>query len=101
MNLVFHPAQPLGAAAAVPVFQQQLLSLGAAVGEGCFQPLRHQRAQFLVAAAMGLDQVFQFGGQRARIDQVIRAPGRVLGRGARTVIDGEGGHAHPIAEAEW
>ena len=98
-DLVFHPAQPLGAAAAVPVFQQQLLGLGAAFGEGCFQPLRQQRAQFLVAAAMRLDQVFDFGGQRARVDQIVRAPGGVLGRGARTVIDGEGGHAHPIAEA--
>ncbi len=100
-DLVFHPAQPLGAAAAVTILQQQLLGLGAAVGERGLQPLRQQRAQFAVAAAMGLGQLFQVGGT-ARARRSVRSQPRAgcSGDGRARVIDGEGGHAIAIAEAE-
>ena len=51
-DLVFHPAQPLGAAPAVAILEQQLLGLGAAVGECCFQALRHRRTQLALAAGV-------------------------------------------------
>ena len=97
-DFVFQPAQPLGAAAAVPVLEQQLLGLGAAFDKRRLQPLRQRRTQFALAAAVRLDQLLQVGGQRACVDQIARAPGGVLGRGARNLIDGKGSHGHPIAE---
>ena len=79
MIVVFHPAQPLGAAAAVAVLEQQLLGLGAALDQRGFEPLRHRRAQLALAAGMLLGELFQFGGDGAHVDQVARAPRRVLG----------------------
>ena len=70
---VFHLAQPLGAAAAVAVFQQQFLGLGAAFDQRGLQPLRDGRAQFLLAAGMVLGEFFELGGDGARVDQVARA----------------------------
>ena len=97
-DLVFHPAKALGAAAAVTVVQQQLLGLGATFGKRRLQALRQHRTQFLLAAAVRLDQLLQFAGQRACVDQIVRAPGGVPGRGVRNLIDGKGSHGHPIAE---
>ena len=99
-DLVFHPAQPLGAAPAVPVLEQQLLGLGAAVVERGLQPLRQRGAQFALAAAVGLGEAFQVGGDGAGVDQFARAPGRMLGRVRGAGFEGERGHGGiGIAEA--
>ena len=71
---VFHLAQPFGAAAAVAVLQQQLLGLGAALDQRGFEPLRHGRAQLLLAAGMVLGELIELGGDGAHVDQVARAP---------------------------
>ena len=71
-DLVFHPAQPFGAAAAVTVLQQQLLGLGAAVGQRDLEPLRQQRAQLALVAGVSLGEFFEVGGKRARVDQIVR-----------------------------
>ena len=99
-DLVFHPAQTLGAAAAVAVFQQQLLGLAAALVERRFQPLRDVRAQFTLAADMGLGEFFKIRNDGAGIDQVAGVPGGRRGRRVRAGFEGEGGHdAIRIAEA--
>ena len=41
-DLVLHAAEPLGAAAAMAVLEQQWLGLGAAVGQRSLQPLRQR-----------------------------------------------------------
>ena len=74
-DLVFHLAQPLGAAAAVTILEQLLLSLGAAVVERGPQPLRQRRAQFALAAGMRLGECFQVSGNGAGVDQFGRTPG--------------------------
>ena len=75
-DLVFHPAQPLGAAAAVAILEQQLLGLGAAVVERGLQPLRQRRAQFALAAGMRLGEQFQVGGDgRASINSIAARDG--------------------------
>ncbi len=79
-DLVFQPADPLGAAAAVAVLEQQLLGLGAAGDERGLQPLRHRRAQFALVAACALGQLFQVGGDGARVDQFARRPRNGFGR---------------------
>ena len=80
--------------------QQQLLGLGAAFVERGLQPLRQRGAQFALAAAMGLGEAFQVGGDGADIDQLARVPGRMLGRRARAGFEGERGHGGiGIAEA--
>ena len=99
-DLVFHPAQPLGAAAAVAVFQQQLLGLVAALVERCLQPLRDASAQFALAADMGLGEFFEIRDDGAGIDQVAGVPGGRCRRRVRARFEGEGGHdAIRIAEA--
>ena len=80
-DFVFHPAEPFGAAPAVPVFEQQLLGLGAAVGQRRLEPLRHQGTQFALVAGVGLGELFELGGDRARVDQVARAAGGAFGGG--------------------
>jgi hypothetical protein len=47
---------------------------------------------------MRLGQLLDLGAQRARVDQIVRAPGWGRGRRSLSVFDGEGSHAHPIAE---
>ena len=71
------------------VLQQQLLGLGAAVGEGGFEPLGQHRAQLAFVAGMLFRQFRKLGGQGARVDQIVRAPGGPLGCGAYVVINGE------------
>ena len=57
-------------------------------------------AQFALATGVVLGEFFDLGGQRAHVDQIVRGPGGVFGRRASVVIEGEGSHKHPIAEAE-
>ncbi len=100
-DFVFQPAQPLGAAPSVAVVEQQLLGFGAAFVERGLQPLRQRGTQFAPAAAMGLGQAFQVGGDRAEVDQFARMPGRLLGSRARAGFEGERGHGGiGIAECE-
>jgi len=99
-DLVFQPADALGAAPAVAVLEQQLLGLGAALDQRGLQTLRHGRAQFALAAAMDLGEFFQIGDDGAGIDQFARAPGRMLGRRAWAGFEGKRSHgATRIAEA--
>ena len=44
-DLVFHPAQPLGAAAAMTILEQKLFGLGAALIERVLEPLGQRAAQ--------------------------------------------------------
>jgi hypothetical protein len=81
-DLVFHPAQPLGTTAAVTIFEQQLLGLGAALVEGGLQPLGKRRAHFLVVAGMRYGEVFEVGDDGFAVDQFRRRPGRGFGAGA-------------------
>ena len=91
-DLVFHRAQPLGAAAAVAIHEQQLFGLGAAVVERGFQPLRQRSQQFALAAAMRLGERFQVGGNGARVDQFDRSPGRGCRARVGVVLGGAGVH---------
>ena len=59
--------------------QQQLLGLGAAVGQRGLEPLRHGAAQFALVAAMGGGERLEVGGDGAPVDQL----GRSRGAGAR------------------
>ena len=69
-DLVLHLAQPLGAAAAVAVLEQQLLGARAGLRERELQPLRHRGAQFALAAGMGLRQRLEIGDDRRRVDEL-------------------------------
>jgi hypothetical protein len=92
-DLVFHPAQTLGATAAVAVREQPLLGPGAAFIERDLQALRHCGAQAgFVAAAPGRGEFFQLGAERACVDQLGRSLGRVCGGGACVLVEGESGH---------
>ena len=91
-DLILQPAQPLGAAPAVAILEQQQFGLGAPFVERGLQPLRQRGAQFALAAAVGLGELFQVGGDGAAIDQLARRPGRGLGHGAAVAIEGERGH---------
>ncbi len=91
-DLVFQPAQPFGAAAAVTVLEQQQLGLGAAFDERGLQPLRQRGAQFALAAAVAFGEPFQVGGDGAAVDQLARVPGRMVGRRARAGFEGERSH---------
>ena len=94
-DFIFQPAQPLGAAASVAVLEQQLLGLGAACEQRLLQALRHGRAQFTLGAAMGLGEYLEIRDNRAGIDQLTRAAGRMLGRLARAGFEGKRSHGAP------
>jgi hypothetical protein len=80
-DLVFHPAETFRAAATVTVLQQQLLGLGAAVGQGNLEFLRYQGAQVAFVAGVSLGEILKFGGDRTHIDQFGRpTPGSFGGR---------------------
>ena len=74
-DLVFHPAQPIGATATVAVLQQKLFGLSAAFDQRRLQPLRQRGAQFDVIAAMRLGECFQVGDDGAAVNEFGRRPG--------------------------
>src|SRR3954447_19029293 len=74
-DLVFQPAQPLGAAASVAVVEQELFGFGAAVGERRFQPLRDCRASLAVAAAARSRELVEPGRDCANVDQFVARAG--------------------------
>ncbi len=98
-DLILQPAQPLGAAPAVAILEQQQFGLGAPFVERGLQPLRQRGAQFALAA-VGLGELFQVGGDGAAIDQLARcrAEGSGTARLSRDREQGSGGVG--IAEAE-
>ena len=91
-DLVFHPAQALGAAAAVAVLQQHLFRARAAFVERGLQPRRQRGAQFALAAIVGLGEPLQVGGNRLRIDQIAGSPRCGFGRPLRVMFERERGH---------
>ena len=74
-------AQPLGAAAAVPIAQQQLLGGGAPFHERRLEPLRERGAQLALVPGVQLAELVEVGRQRIGVEQVGgRALGLVGGR---------------------
>ena len=69
-DLVLHLTEPLGAAPAVAVFEQQLLGAGARLGQRRLQALRHRGAQFALAPGVGLGEAFEIGDDRRGIDEL-------------------------------
>ena len=76
-DLVLHDAEPLGAAASVPVLEQQFLGLGAALDQRGFQILRDGGAQFALAPAEFRGELFEIGGGLAGVENVGRAARRL------------------------
>ena len=80
-DLVLHVAQPLGAAAAVAIAQQQLLGGGAPFRQRRLQPLREGGAQFALVPGVLLAELVEIGrermprraGRRTRAGPVRRA----------------------------
>src|SRR5215203_1232717 len=70
-DLIHHEAQALGAAPALPVLQQRLLSLGAAGRQHGLQPLRHRAPQLLLDAGMLVGELCQFGHERWLVEQLV------------------------------
>jgi hypothetical protein len=100
-DLVFEFAQPLGAAPAVTILEQQFLGLAPAFAQCGFKPPRQRHPHIALAAGVDLRELFQFGGDRAAVDQVGRCLGGRCGGRAGCMFEGEGGHKEiGIAEAE-
>jgi hypothetical protein len=96
-DLVLHVAQPLGAAAAVSIRQQQLLGGGAPFQQRCLQAQGERRPQLSLVAGALLAELVEIGGERIHVEQV---GGRVLslfgGREHGQRGDsGAGGNCHP------
>ncbi len=68
-DLVLHEAQPLGAAPALAVLQQQLLGLRAARREHGLEPLRDRAAQLLLGAGVLVGELGELGHERALVEQ--------------------------------
>ena len=71
-DLVFHPAETFGATPPVAVLQQQLLGLGAAVGQRNLELLCHQGAQVALVAGVSLGELFEIGSNCANVNQFAR-----------------------------
>ena len=99
-DLVFHLAQPLGAATAMTILEQKLFRLGAAFDQRRLEPLRQRRAQFDVVAGSVFGELFEIGDDGAAVDQLGRRPGGGSSGFGRIAVDDERGHgAIGIAEA--
>ena len=68
-DLIVHLAQPLGAAPAVAVLEQELLGLRARRRQRRLQTLRHCRAQFALASRISLGELFKIGDDRRAVDE--------------------------------
>ncbi len=84
-DLVLHLAQPLGAAPAAPVRQQQLLGLGAPARQRCLEMLGDRIAHLAVAAGMQEGKLLQLDRDGGRVEQI--------GRGGRGLF---GGRKHGV-----
>ena len=71
-DFVFHPAETFCAPPPVAILQQQLLGLGAAIGQRNLELLRDQGSQIALVACVSLGEFLKIGGDRARIDQFTR-----------------------------
>ena len=71
-DLILHVAEPLRAAPAVPVRQQQLLGLGAPLHQRRLQVLGDRVAHLPVAAGMQRGELLQLGRDRGRVEQIAR-----------------------------
>jgi hypothetical protein len=91
-DLVFHPAEALGAAPSVAVLEQQLLGLGTAVGQRNLELLRHQGAQVALVAGMSLGELLEIGGDRMRVDEVARPTRGSFGSRASFLVERKRGH---------
>ena len=91
-DLVFQPAQPLGAAAAVAVLEQQLFGFGAALVQRPLQPLRQRGAQFPLPTTVRFGEVVEIRDDGTSVDQICGAAGWMLGRRARAGFEGKGRH---------
>jgi len=70
-DLIHHEAQPLGAAPALTILQQQLLGLFAAYRQHGLEPLRPPRAATPVRRpAMRLGEQRELGDERALVKQL-------------------------------
>ena len=78
-DLVLHPAQPLGAAPAVAVLEQQILGVRARLRQRRFEALRHRGAQFALAPGIGRREHLEIGDDRRGIDQFDGGAVRSLG----------------------
>ena len=77
-DVVFHPAQPLGATPSVPVFEQKLFGALTSAGERGLDALSQRAPQF-VGAGMLARQLLKLGRKRALINEVVAARGRFAG----------------------
>ena len=64
-----HPTEPLGAAAAVAVFQQQRFGLFARLYQCRLEALRHGGAQLVLAPGIGRRKRLKVADDRRSIDQ--------------------------------
>ena len=69
-DFIHHEAQPLGAAPALAILQQQLLGLLAAGRQHGLQPLRHRAPQLLLGAGMLVGELGELGHERALVEQL-------------------------------
>ena len=76
-DLVLHEAEPLGAAPAMPVLEQQLLGRGAPCDQRSLEALRDRARSSRSLPACALASLFEIGGDGARVEQ--------FGVGARAV----------------
>ena len=65
-DLILHQAQPLGAAAAVAVLQQQVFGRGAAFDQRGLEPFGHRGAEIAFVAGMRLGERVEVGRDGAR-----------------------------------
>ena len=86
-DLIFHPAEALGTAPPVTVFEQELLGLGAAVRQRNLELLRHLGTQVALVAGVSLGELLQVGGDRTRVDKVARTTRRSFGSWALFLVE--------------
>ena len=97
-DLVLHVAEPLGAAAAVTIRQQQLLGGGAPLQQRRLQALGERRPQLALIAGVLLAELVEVGGERVHVEQVGGRVWSLFGGGCehgQRGDSGAGGDCHP------
>ena len=74
-DLILHDAEPLGAAASVPVLEQQFFRLGAALDQRGFQILRDGGAHVALAPAEFRGELFKIGRGLVGVEDSAAARG--------------------------